>query len=471
MNWDQLKKLALKNYLALKLSQEYFERLKFEIKEIEKQGTNEYWISNYIAGKKWDTNPSGLVIPFLLGMTVVDPIKAGIKHKVEYQTDFPDIDTDLLPHAREYIKQYAIDKYHHVCSVGSWVTFKPKLALQNAAGALGGIEYKKSVIKMTTQLPDEFDELDWSDHEELFKKAKSEVETEKNEALDELRKYQIFYDFMKAEERNGKLVEIAYKLVGKIVTQGTHAAGIIVADRPIEDIVPLSLMKGKSEEGTWTSQWTEGARATQLSKFGLVKFDLLGLKTVYYIWQACNLIRQTNGVEFDWDDMDPLASPPRAGWEIAKDGTRKLISFEDVESMKACNELRTDSIFQIESQIQKGIIRDGGVKSFGDLVVYNALGRPGPIECCAKGSLINTDNGYCVIEKLDPKINKILYMSDKIKSTNNYQVFKNGKKKVFKIKLSNGKTIMVTSNHKCFTSQGIKEVKHIKKGDVIYVKK
>lgn len=323
---------------------------------------------------------------------------------------------------------------------------------------------------MTIQLPDEFDDLDWEDHEELFRKSKSEVEIERNEALDELRKYSVFYEFMKAEDRNRKLVEIAYKLVGKIVAQGTHAAGIIIADRPIQEIVPLSLMKGKSEGGTWTSQWTEGARATQLSKFGLVKFDLLGLKTVYYIWQACNLIRQ-RGIEFDWDDMDPLATPPRAGWEIAKDGTRKLISFEDVESMKACNDLRTDSIFQIESQIQKGIIRDGGVKTFGDLVVYNALGRPGPIECCAKGSLINTDSGYCAIEKLDPKINKILYMSDKIKLTSNYRVFKNGKKKVFRIRLSNGKMIIVTANHKCFTSQGIKEVKNIKKGDIMYVKK
>jgi len=83
MNWDQLKKLAAKNYLAQKLPQEYFDRLKFEIKEIEKQGTNEYWVTNYLAGKKWGTNPSGLVIPFLLGMTDVDPIKGISKIMVE----------------------------------------------------------------------------------------------------------------------------------------------------------------------------------------------------------------------------------------------------------------------------------------------------------------------------------------------------------------------------------------------------
>ena len=340
------------------------------------------------------------------------------------------------------------------------MTYKPKSALQDVVRALGGD--LGEITKITTMLPKEFDDITVEDHRETREKLADSDPKVRAEAYKEASRYPQFYEYW---EKNPNIVETAFKLIGKIRTQGTHAGGLIIADRPIDDLVPFSFLSGN-----WTSQWTEGRRL-QLSKFGLVKFDILGIKTVYYVYRTGQLVKQTRGIDIDWTEMNPIADPPFLGHETHPDGVRKIILMNDPLALQRCNELKTDSVFQIESAIQKGIIRDGGVRSFWDLVVYNALGRPGPIDCCAKGSLINTSNGYCKIEKLDPKVDKVLYMSDKIKITNNYRVFKIGRKKIFRIKFSNDKSIIVTSNHKCFTSQGIKEVKNIKKGDIMYVKK
>ncbi len=369
MEWLELKEYAVNLLKERNLIDEYEKRLNKELYEIEKQGANGLWVDYFNNKETWLENPNGLVIPWLLGMTQIDPVASNIPHKETYQTDFPDIDLDFLPLARETIKNYAIEKYKYVCSVGNWVTFKPKSALQDVARALG-ID-ARTILDVTSNLPDEFDDLDLEDHELIWKDLNNPDEKKREEAGREIARYKTFYDF---KDSNPETVDIAYRLVGKLRTQSMHAGGVIIADRPIENLVPLSLLK----KG-WASQWTEGKR-TQLSKFGLVKFDILGVKTIYYIWQAGNLIKKNFGITIDWSSMDPLAIPMRLGYEILKDGTKNDIIFDDA-TLKMTNELRTDSAFQIESQIQKGIIRDGKIRSFWDLVVYNALGRPGPMDC------------------------------------------------------------------------------------------
>lgn len=374
MEWNDLTAIAYQALEERELDGEYRKRLEVEIDEIVKQGANEYWLENHKNQEKWEDNPSGLVMPWLLGMTPIDPVKAKTPHKWEYQTDYPDIDLDYCPLARGFVKQFALEKYVHVCSVGSWVTYKPKSALQDVARAMG-IELKP-IIAITTVLPDEFDELDLDDLKKYQDDAKSKDEKVAKPARKELAKYTLFYDLWMA---NPEFVDKAFRLVGKIRAQGTHAGGLIIADRPIDSIVPLSYM-GSSGEKNWTSQWTEG-KSLQLSKFGLVKYDILGVKTIYYIWYACRLIEQTRGIKIDcWSDMDPTADPPYAGFEIHPDGSRKNILLNDPIAIKMCNELRTDSVFQIETPIQKRIIKDGKVRDFWDLVVYNALGRPGPMD-------------------------------------------------------------------------------------------
>ncbi len=156
-DWDTITAFARSKAEAL--GDEYTSRLEYEFKEIEKQGANQYWTDLLVKQEKFDKNPNGIVLAYLLGITSVDPITEKIDHNIELQPDMPDIDLDLLPQARDPIKKYAAEKYgaDHVCSVGSWVTYKTKQALKDAASALG---FSHIVVNdITTKLPDEFDEM------------------------------------------------------------------------------------------------------------------------------------------------------------------------------------------------------------------------------------------------------------------------------------------------------------------------
>jgi len=375
-SWEDVKKEALQELKKRNLPEEYHDRLDDELYEIEKQGVIMRWVDYYVNKKRWDDNKNGLVLPWLLGMTPVDPLSESIEHKWVYQTDFPDIDIDFLPHARDYIKRYAYDKYKNVCSVGSWVTYKPKSALQDVSRAMG--EDFREVIKFSKLIPDEFDALTLEDLERYKVQAedKSLPSEVRAEAHKELSRYKPFYEYWERDDTTRKIVDYAFRLVGKIKTQGTHAGGLIIADRPIENIVPLSYM-GRGDNKSWTSQWTEG-RSTQLSKLGFVKFDILGLKTMGYVWLAGEHIKNNRNIVIDWSDPDPTID--KAGVEVHLDGSERRISLKDEKALAMCNALKTESVFQVETDIQKGIISDGSVKDFNDLVIYNALGRPGPID-------------------------------------------------------------------------------------------
>jgi DNA polymerase-3 subunit alpha len=417
MDWDELKQKVLDELTArseLKsqsVVEEYRTRLEKEFYEIIKQGANTYWCELVTSGYKCDTNPAGLVLAWLLGLTPIDPIAAGIKHTEVYQTDFPDIDLDFLPIARDPVKEHAVLTYTptvtdgtnplYVCSVGNWITYLPKSALQDVARAMGS--NVNSVIALTKDLPDEFDELGVKDHEQFRKNLEDPDAKVRADAHREIARYQPFYDFAEA---NPTLVDIAFRLVGKIKAQGTHAGGIIIADRDITNLVPMSYL-GPEGKRVWTSQWTEGKK-TQLSKFGLVKFDILGVKTIYYIWQAGNLIKKNRGIEIDWTRMDPTADEPFMGFEKMEDGTEVPIPMNDEVSLEQCNSQRTDSVFQIETDIQKHIISQGGVKDFKDLVAYNALGRPGPMEMIPEYIARRDDATQKWRDTEDPRITEML---------------------------------------------------------------
>jgi DNA polymerase-3 subunit alpha len=333
-DWQKVADFATRRANALPA--EYASRLAFELREIIKQGANDYWLDLIKARRKFDVNPNGLVLPFVLGITTVDPIKAGIPHKVEYHADMPDIDCDLMPEARPHIKAYAIQKYgaDNVCSVGLWQTFNPKLALQDVARALGADVHE--AMQLTKDLPAEFDEMG------------------KEAALDE-------YPEIAAYARaHPDVVDMAYRVVGRIKTAGIHAGGLVISSVPIRDYVPLMRLHiNRDGIGEWATAWTEG-RSPQLSKMGFVKFDMLGLKTIQYIWQACKLVERNRGVKIRWDEV-PL---------------------DDAATLKLASDLKTDSSFQFDTDLAKSIIAKGGVKSFNDLLAYTSMGRPGPMPLC-----------------------------------------------------------------------------------------
>jgi DNA polymerase III alpha subunit len=261
-----------------------------------------------------------------------------------------------MPIARPYIKQYAIKKYgaENVCSVGLWQTYNPKLALIDAARALGSDTHEISDI--TKELPNEFDEMSLEDATKEFD------------------------DFAAYAMANKHIVDMAYRIVGRVKTAGVHAGGLIISSVPIRQHIPLMKMRDE-----WVSAWTEG-KSTQLSKFGFVKFDMLGLKNVQYMWNAKKLIKMNRDVSVDLESI-PL---------------------DDGPSLKMASDLKTDSIFQFETDISKSILAKGGVKTFNDLLIYTSLGRPGPMPLIDTYIKRRDDKSQSWRNEIHPKMVQIL---------------------------------------------------------------
>jgi DNA polymerase III alpha subunit len=336
---------------AKKLGHPYTELLEIERNEIEKQGAEQYWVDLIKSKTEFETNKNGLILPFLIDITPIDPVSeygdsimGRLEKKYSIGTDpgafkdkdMPDIDLDFIPTARDIIMNYATDKYgaDKVCLVGLWQTYHPRSALKDVAKSLGYKDKILEIEKMTKELPDEFDSANLSEALEL---------------------YEEFKDWYRSDGNNKTVAEYAFRLVGKIKTQGKHAGGLIIANVPLAKYLPVAKIGAKGKE-KWTSEWTEGT-SVQLSKFGFVKYDILGLKTLQYIYETCQMIKRNYGIEIDWEE----------------------IGYEDEESYKTANELKTESIFQFDTDVAKGILSKGGVKKLTDILVYTSLGRPGPM--------------------------------------------------------------------------------------------
>lgn len=258
--------------------------------------------------------------------------KDPIIHNIKRDPDLPDIDLDFIPESRDKIKNFAASKYgsDKVCSVGSWQTYNPKSALQDVARSLGHKNKLRDIMDLNASLPVEFDDMTF--------------ETAINE-------FQQFKKWCESDKDNMTIARMAFKLVGKIKTQGRHAGGLIISNVALVDNIPLAKMGDQ-----WTSEWTEGQNV-QLSKFGYVKYDVLGLKTLEYIWRTEQLVKRDHNIEIDWNK----------------------IGYSDELALKMANDVKTDSIFQFDTDIAKRILAKGGTKSFNDLMVYTSLGRPGPM--------------------------------------------------------------------------------------------
>jgi DNA polymerase III alpha subunit len=190
------------------------------------------------------------------------------------------------------------------------------------------------------------------------------------------------------------VIDTAKEMIGRIKNIGTHAAALIITDRNLFGNIPLAKVGSK---GAWTSMWTEGRNA-QLSKFGYVKWDWLGLKTLDYVFKSCKLICENRGISFGdkiegWADIDPENN--KAGYFIDANGTKHIITLDDEEVFKLVNVQKTDAIFQFDTDLAKSTLQNR-VQSFQDLMLLNAMGHPGPLDSIpeAMENRNNPNNGW-----------------------------------------------------------------------------
>lgn len=440
----ELRQLARSEIAVRGLSVEHSERLEFELREIEKQSTESYWLGLYNDNKKFKGNKNQLILPWLLNMLVgaadKDPIASSSQpllnssrvadvnaYKQQYalpkymikDQDMPDIDLDCLPKARDPIKQYATERYGvglkdelgygPVCSVGTWQTYKFKSALTDVCAAMGKID-KSVITKITATLPEDVDDLaegGYSTCKGRIKDTLTGIESDcntKHQALkcpvcgseatasptlaSILKEYPDLGNFFRASRDNANMVVKAAKLIGRIRNMGMHAGALIIADRNLYGNIPMARSR-RNDRDYWISMWSEG-RNTQLSKFGYVKWDILGLKTLNYIYNCCKLIQTNRGIKFGnrdvidgqldlsgWDEISP--ADRRAGYFYDPDGGKHEISLDDPYALKLAHEQKTDGVFQFDTQLAMSILKNG-VRRFEDLLLFNAMGHPGPMQ-------------------------------------------------------------------------------------------
>lgn len=321
-------------------AQEYKDRLKTEIREIDNQAEHDYFLELYERRVKFPKNENNLLVPYLLGLTDDFDISLEPAH---IQGEFPDIDVDYLPVVQEYLRkdwcprQFGRDR---VVNIGNYGTFGIKSALLDMA-RVHGADYTE-IQTITKNLQDKDEEgrpLTWE-------KAL--------EATPDLAAYC---------ERNPEIADSARRLIDRNRGRGKHAGGTVISNIKIDDLVPVMI----DTDGNPVSGWTEGLHDQDLQPVGLIKFDVLAVKDLLRIAHCCNLVKQRHP-----EVKGISAVPGHSDWTDTS-------YLNDPKALDLANKAETRGIFQFDGEGMRKLIKAGGVDRFEDLVAYSAIFRPGPL--------------------------------------------------------------------------------------------
>ena len=348
----------------------YQARLEEEIDLIKQMGFGGYFlvVSDFIRYAKSNDIPvgpgrgsaAGSLIAWALEITEIDPIRYNLlfeRFLNPERISLPDIDIDFCIYGREKVIDYVCNKYGRdkVAQIVTFGTLKAKAAIKDVGRALG-MSYAET-DRIAKLIPAPRQGFDYP--------IKEALQMEKR-----LREY--------AEGEGKKLIELAQKLEGLSRHTSTHAAGIVIADRPVVEFLPLMMDK----EGQVVTQYSMG----WVEKIGLVKFDFLGLKTLSVLHEAQKNIKADTGKDINLNAL-PLDDPK----------TYALISTG-----------RTIGVFQLESSGITDMVTRMKPNCFEDLVAILALYRPGPLDAGMVDHYINRKHKREKVTYQHPLLERIL---------------------------------------------------------------
>jgi DNA polymerase-3 subunit alpha len=352
---------------------DYRNRLEWELKVIEDKGYSSYFLIvndfvQFARKNEIPASPRGSGVATLLGYSLgianVDPVRYGLlfeRFTDPQRKEDPDVDIDICQVGREKVIQYVRETYGHVAQIITYGTLKPRAAIRDVGRVLSWpLDQVDRIAKMIPEGPKATLEraLGIKDDDSSLVSAELKAEYETN-----------------PETR--RLVDLARSLEGLARHAGVHAAGVVVCDEPLEGLIPLCRQADKPDVIT---QWD----GPTCEKVGLMKMDLLGLKTLSVIQRARELVRRKTGKDIDPDALD--------------------LKDDSVYAMFRCGE--TDAVFQFESEGMKGILRDMQPNRIEDLIAANAMYRPGPMELIP--TYCRRKAGKEPIEKVHPLVDGLL---------------------------------------------------------------
>ncbi len=367
--------------------EEYEKRLEFELGIIEGMGFPGYFliVADFIKWAKDNAIPvgpgrgsgAGSLVAYALLITDLDPLRYSLlfeRFLNPERVSMPDFDIDFCMDRREEVIRYVQDKYGRD-KVGQIITFGAllsKAAVRDVGRVLqmpyGQVDRLSKMIPVEGVKPVSIEKA-LADEPRLREEAKNE------EVVDRLLTY-------------------AQQIEGLLRNASTHAAGVVIGDRPLDALVPLYQDPRSDMPATqFNMKWVEQA--------GLVKFDFLGLKTLTVIQNAVDLILKSGRPLHQNAAGDMLFQPP-AGAE----NDIGTIPLDDDKSYDLYSRAKTIAVFQVESSGMMDALKRMKPTCIEDIVALVALYRPGPMENIP--TYCEVKNGQKALESIHPSIDHIL---------------------------------------------------------------
>ena len=330
------------------------ERAEYELQVIERMGFSGYFLIVWdfvkyakdtgIAVGPGRGSAAGSLVAYSLQITDVDPLRYGLlfeRFLNPERVSMPDIDIDFSVRGRERVIRYVIDKYGKE-SVAQIVTFGkmfPRAATRDAARVLGH---------------------DYGAGDRLAKLIPDPIMGRPPSFEDCLKPGQLLRAEVDRDPTARQIVEVAQGLEGIVRNSSIHAAAVVIADRPLTDIVPLQIADagGTDENGERVFRTVTQFSMKPVEQLGLLKMDFLGLRNLDVIEDALDIIERSTGERPDMTNL-PLDHGP----------TYEMMARGD-----------SVGVFQFESEGMREALKKVKPDEFDDLVALNALYRPGAMD-------------------------------------------------------------------------------------------
>ena len=344
-------------------------RMDYELGVIDKMGFSDYFliVMDFIHYAKSHGIPigpgrgsaAGSIVSYLLHITEVDPLRFDLlfeRFLNPARVSMPDIDTDLCYRRRGEVIEYLARKYGSD-QVAQIITF----------GTLAARAVIRDVGRVTNMPLREVDRI--------AKMVPVGPGVTLKKAMEGSREFRDLYD---SDTTVHRLIDHCLDLEGISRNSGTHAAGVVICSKPVEEYVPIQL----TQDGFIQTQYEKD----QVEQLGLLKMDLLGLRNLTVIHDALEMIRENRGIDLD----------------INK------IPSEDEETCKMLCDGDTIGVFQSESSGFTSLLMQLHPERFEDLIPMVALYRPGPLGSGMAEDFIKRKHGKIPVEYPHPSLEPIL---------------------------------------------------------------
>jgi DNA polymerase-3 subunit alpha len=271
----------------------------------------------------------GTLVGYCLGLCDIDPVRYDLlfeRFMDPQRNEMPDIDIDICQAHRAKIIDYVRQKYGHVAQIITFGTMKARAVIRDICRVLG---------------------VPLAEADRLAKLVPFSLDMTLDKALKTEPELKQAYE---QSEQTRKVIDICKKLEGLARHASVHAAGVVIADEPLTNFVPLYKSSGSDDIMT---QY-EGP---MVEKVGLLKMDFLGLKTLSVLERACKLVKGIHGVGIDLEELD----------------------LTDAKVFELFSAGRTKGVFQFESGGMQDMLIRMKPDRLEDLIAANALYRPGPM--------------------------------------------------------------------------------------------